>query len=503
LNLSGAIFAGYTQCCRYRIDEAILKMGNRSLFAIFLLISLVIFSSPYPGEAARPYTPYPGVIHLHSRFSSGDHSIEELAQMARERGLKYLVITDHDLAVMEYGLFPFRNLLKRRERRPSIIEAGPRRYLQTIAAIDRAVKEVVVIPGAQSSPYYYWTGNPLRGNLTAHDYRKEILVVGIKDPDFFSAIPVLHHGPSTTLLTSLLPEVLFPLGALILSGLLFQRQRSLGIIALIFSLLFLVNARPLRTSRFTPYDGDRGMAPYQDLMDYAGKTNVLTFWAHPESNFSTEGKKLGPVTLRTKKYVGDLLKARGYTGFPAIYGDTSTMENPGREWDRLLQEYCSGSRQQAVWAIAGADFHGASRSDPLDTYVTVLWSKRLDSSDMLEALQKGRCYAIRQKEGRGLRLDRFQLQTREGKVAWAGETLLTSGAPLLTIEVSLSDLRSSPVKMRIIRNGLVWHEVEGLTPLSLSKRDDGLGKGMSYYRIEVTGRPSLRLISNPIFVEKI
>jgi hypothetical protein len=463
---------------------------------------LVICLAPCTLGAAEEYIAYPGVIHTHSQFSSGRGSIAELAEMATEQDLKYLVVTDHDLLVMEYGIFPFRNLIKRKEKRPSIIQHGPKKYLQEIAAVNRSQKEVVLIPGAESSAYYYWSGGYSKGTLTANDYHREILLVGIDDPGFFTDLPILHHGPSTRLLPALLPEFIFPFIAVILSILLIHRWRWPGIFSLILCLLFLANARPLRTTPYTPYDGDLKVAPYQDLIDYATANGVLSIWAHPESNYYTKGKKLGPITLKTKKYTGALQMARRYTGYSAIYGDTTTMEKPGREWDALLLDTCNGLRDQPAWAFAGTDFHEYKRSDPLDTYLTVAWAERLTQSSLVEALQKGRCYGVRQANGRGLRLDRFHLQSPDGDLAWSGETLSTKGSPLFIFDMSFSDQARLPVHLRVIRNGNIWYEFEGETPLSVTLLDNDLQRGKGYYRLEAIFNRSSRLLSNPIFVEK-
>ena len=55
---------------------------------------------------AGDYIQLPAVIHIQTRFDgSGAHSIDELVDLARERGIAVLVPTDHDLQVMEYGVF--------------------------------------------------------------------------------------------------------------------------------------------------------------------------------------------------------------------------------------------------------------------------------------------------------------------------------------------------------------------------------------------------------------
>ena len=54
----------------------------------------------------------------------GCHSIEELVAKADEKKLGVLVLTDHDQVVMEYGLFPLRHLVKKREEKKSVLRIG-------------------------------------------------------------------------------------------------------------------------------------------------------------------------------------------------------------------------------------------------------------------------------------------------------------------------------------------------------------------------------------------
>ena len=81
-----------------------------NIAAIFL--TLFVFSKTV---VAGEFIQLAGVIHVHSTYSSGRYSIEELVAKAGEKHLEVLVLTDHDLVAMEYGLFPFRNLIKKRE----------------------------------------------------------------------------------------------------------------------------------------------------------------------------------------------------------------------------------------------------------------------------------------------------------------------------------------------------------------------------------------------------
>lgn len=331
-----------------------------------------IWLGPVEGAASEAYVQVPGAIQVHTTFDgSGEHSIDELVQLAKETGVAYLIPTDHDFQVMEYGLFPLTNILKRREERESVIKNGPDKYLQQIDAVNQKQKDVLVIPGVQSSPFYYWTGSPFGPELTANEYRKEMLLIGMEKTEDYLNLPVMHRGFSTRYVKQLLPRFIVTIIAFLSSlYLFFQRGvfRWVGLVLACFSVLLMVNHHPFRSSLFDPYSGDQGVKPFQELINYVNEKGGLTFWAHPESNYAVKGVKLGPATLKTGHYIEDLFYAAGYTGFEAIYGDTITATIPGKQWDKLLLEYCGGERQMPVWGIAGADFHGGKSPQPIDEF---------------------------------------------------------------------------------------------------------------------------------------
>ncbi len=105
------------------------------------------------------------VIHVHSTFSSGRLSPAELVERARAESLDVLVLTDHDRVAMEYGLPPFRRLLKLGVEMKSVVGGGPERFLEEIARLNMGQSSVLLIPGVQSSPFYHWGGSPLQGEL--------------------------------------------------------------------------------------------------------------------------------------------------------------------------------------------------------------------------------------------------------------------------------------------------------------------------------------------------
>ncbi len=457
--------------------------------------------------ASEEFVQVPGVIHIHTTYSSGHYSIDELVVMAKEKGIEVLVITDHDFVVMEYGIFPFRNIFKRREERNSILKAGPEKYLREIERINKKQDDVLVIPGVQSSPFYYWTGSPFDKNLVANDYRKELLLIGMQDTKDYEHLPLLHRGFSTRYTKDLLPRSVSFLVALMLGLYLFFQKGILKLIGgtiSVLSLLLLVNNNPFQSSRYDPYHGDQGMAPFQELINYVNERKGLVFWAHPESAYAMKGVELGPVKLMTKKYPDALIESNNYTGFSAIYGDNITATNPGMHWDRVLNKYCTGKRAWPAWGISGADFHGRNKQDKIDTFQTIflVWSKT--SKEVLDALSKGRVYAVQRSVEARLSLDRFHVKENEtGPVAIMGEGIKIQGIPKIEGRLSVSDGSHHSVKVSLIRAGKVIESFEGKTPLEFQFEDKEVQDGKSYYRLEVHGGKVGKLLSNPIFVVRM
>ena len=480
-------------------------MPMRSVCVSAVVICLLL---PPCVSTAQDWIQLRGVIHVQTRFDgSGRYTIDQLVSMAGQLGLEVLIPTDHDLQVMEYGVFPLRNLIKKREERDSVIKLGPEEYLDGINRVNRRQSEVLVIPGVQSSPFYYWTGSPFKKNLTAHNYRKELLLIGMQDPEDYRNLPLMHRGFSTRYTRELMPKSAVFLVTLFLALYLVSHGgfwRFVGMAIGIFSLLLLINHHPFQSSRFDPYHGDQGIKPFQELIDYVNKRNGMVFWSHPESNFATTGVPIGPVKFITPHYADALIESTGYTGFEAIYGDTITATDPGKHWDRVLTAYCQGRRARPVWGIAGVDFHvGRAKGGAvnLDDFQTVFLVRRKGVDEVLEALRAGRIYAVRKGRQAALTLDRFQIRDDSaGKVAGMGGMLHPKGDPVVAGELSATDRRSHPVTVTLIRGGRVIQTFNGNTPFSFRYRDRFTSPAKTFYRIAVQGKGVGQLLSNPVFV---
>ena len=473
---------------------------------LFFFIACLIVSEPGTSLLAGDYIQLPGVIHVHSTFSSGKYSIGELVSRAENKGLEVLLLTDTYQAVMEYGLFPFQNLIKKREERRSVMKAGPEKYLAEIERFNRQQQSVIIIPGVESSPFYYWTGNPFGKGLTAHDFHKDMLIVGMSNPDDYYSLPSLHGSMSTRYVMDLLPGFLIFLAAFILSIYLVYQKGLLrigGIVVAIISLALMINHHPFKSSRFDSHHGEQGAAPHQDTIDIAHSRGGLTFWAHPESNRYKNGFQVGPVKMMTAPYAEALVTTQNYTGFAALYGDTTTATKPGRHWDRVLLQFCNGERARPVWGIAGSDFKEEKNGHGMDDFLTVFLVKNRDAGDVLKSLERGRVYAVRKSGEFRLSLNEFRIADEVSRrKAIMGEELRSDGQPIVEGKISATDGGRYGVSVMINRGGVIVWSFEGQTPLKFRFVDHEQWSGKTFYRLDVSGKKAGKLLSNPIFVER-
>lgn len=454
------------------------------------------------------YIQVAGLIDIHTDFGDGAHSLEHLVKLAKKRGFNVLFINDHDRMTLEYGVRPFQNILKKKVEKPSINKGKPENYLNTISSVSKKYPEMILIPGAESSPFYYWKGNYFKKNLTVCDWEKHLLIVGLENPRDYRELPILHNGCSTKYVTSLISVGFFLLFIPLIIGLFMLRARKAirysGIIIFIFFLLLIFNNHLFKSSPFDQYHGPQGILPYQLLIDYVNSRGGMVFWNHPEAR-SGRGR-LGSVFRETHPYPHTLVESKSYTGFAALYGDTITVTEPGNIWDRILKEYCSGLRKSPVWGISSADFHeDGSAGERLGNFPTVFLVKNKTKNAILNALKKGRMYAYRGNvDLPQLVLEEFSIYVSEtSRKAVMGEEIVSKGHPTINISISSSGIeRENNLTVRLIRYGELLRSFSGKTPISINFQDYIFEPGKKiYYRLDVRDRKNRKLISNPIFVQ--
>jgi hypothetical protein len=405
--------------------------------------------------------------------------------------------------VMEYGLPPFRNIVKKKVEKNSINKQGAKAYLDSISKVQKKFPDMILIPGSESAAFYYWTGSYFNKNLTAHNHEKRILTIGMENPGDYESLPILHNGATAEYFRMVLPGILLFLCSLAASIYLIKWggfYRITGIIVAVLSVAFIANSNPSRSSPFDQYHGDQGMAPYQLLTDYITLRGGLTFWNYPETKSGI--RRMGPILVDTPPHPEVLEESDGYTGFAALYGDNITVTEPGNAWDRVLTAYCDGTRSRPVWGISTADFHEEGGSgEKLGNFPTVFLLREKSRKGVLEALKNGKMYAYRGNYPQFVRLDEFSVCPPDGiNKGLSGDEIILKDSPRIRISLSATVPFENKVKVRLIRSGELIETFEGTLPMQIDYEDKYFQPGRKiYYRMDMSGCGVL--VSNPVFVK--
>lgn len=477
------------------------KIHIQTMLVLTIFAATCLFFVP----SVIAYKRVPALLDLRTTFSDGAYDPETLVQMAIEKGFRVIFLNDHDRLVMEYGLPPFRNIIKKKQELNSINKSGAVKYLRTIESLRKMHPDVIIIPGTESTPFYYWTGSLFAGNLTAHDPERRILTIGLEKPGDYETLPILHNHLSGTYLRATVPALLaFGISLLISIYFLFNRGwwRITGVVLIILNAGFFINTVFAHPSPFDAYHGKQGMAPYQLFIDAVSKKGGLTFWNYPETRSGV--RTLGPIQVKTLPYPGVLLESNNYTGFAALYGETITITEPGNIWDVALREYCQGYRARPPWGIATADYHKeGGNGQHLGDFQTVLWLAGKSSQSVLTAMKNGRMYACQGKFPQIPKLDEFSVSAAEPATAHrviSGDVLVLARNPRIRITVSGGLRGRDMVQVRLIRSGDLIQTFKGTLPLAIDFTDSLEKPGEKiYYRMDMTGYGTI--ISNPIFVK--
>jgi hypothetical protein len=464
----------------------------------------------------------PAVVHAHSTWSSGDQTLDELIARARSVGVEAIFLTENHLQRFEYGLPPLRNLLRYRVEYPSLLNRGPEAFLQAVQDANARQKDVLLIPGAEVIPHYYWTGGLLQGTLTMHNAQKNTLALGLYRAEDYRSLPAVGNPGAgrwdAASLWLISPALLAVPGVWLLRT---RRRRVVrlqyfqvaverrltgyGILCLGIGAVLLANNFPFRTSLVSPYDSDAGLRPHQAVIDFVNSRGGLSAWSLPEARDHQVVAVAGMrATIHTDPYPSDLLRTDRFTAFGGVYEDTTAFTQPGGGWDRLLTDYLGGRRAAPAWALGEAAYHREGQAGKhFGTVQTVFLVDRKDSAALLGALRAGRFYALQRRPEAGLVLDQFQVLLPERPPAEAGDriTLRAGDRPEVRAAIRATDGRRIAIEALLVRNGIVAHSIRGETPLLFRWSDAGLSVGASlFYRLEVRGSAGHQILSNPILV---
>jgi hypothetical protein len=457
-----------------------------------------------------------GVVHVHTDLSTGEFTLEELAATAAGQGIGALLLAENYLARVEYGLPPFRALTSVAHEERSV-HGRLHVYLDRVARIRAQFPRVLILPGVEVMPHYFWTGSALALDLHLHDTQKNLLVFGIDDAGALRALPAAgNRATGVYSLQSVLdavPVLLVIPGVVLLvykrahrrrlgRAFIVVRRRSwpLGLLLCAIGVAAAVRGWPFTTDPYPTFQ-PFGVAPHQALIDHVDRLGGATIWSFPEARDFGE-RPVGPVRVSwsTEPYGDDLLRSFRYTAFGAVYEDTTRVESPGGAWDRLLREYAAGERSRAPWAIGEAGFHDHSANKKLGTIETVFVVKEHTEAGVLDALKRGRMYARQRTPALALDLAAFAVTAADAS-AGVGETVRAApGTPVsVTATVAASDGGRHEVRVMLIRNGAVAGAWTGMTPLRVA-HDETSESAPVVFRLEARGPAATRVLANPIFV---
>ncbi len=497
-----------------------LRVSRRITIILFAAaMSLVEVTA---GSAAAPAVgqySLRAAVHVHSTMSTGTLNLESLARRAEDQQLDVLILSENFSLRYDYGLQPLEGFLKYHVTFPSVMEFGVQRFLDEVRAVQHRHPNVIIIPGVEVAPHYYWTGSLLRGDLTMHNAQRNLLVIGLEKAEDYELLP--SRGNSCSFMWGWQSVVNgLPLLLLVPAVWLWKSQGPrcsdwrrpasrlrpvLAILLVITCVVLMTNAWPIRTPVYSSHDGTVGYRPYQALIDRAVERGALVFWSMTEArDFSRHSfGPLGTVTIKTEPHPEALVLTRGYTGFGGLYQDARSVIAPGGVWDQLLSSRAVHDQDMFPALIGEVAFHGTTDAGKdLDRVYTVIQTSERTAAGIMAALRRGRTYAVaRGDQNILLRLDEFRV-LNNGQSAGIGETLRGSRNGELIVRVAVSTIDGKPyaARLRIIRSGQVIKQIEGRTPLQIELEDREARRGEPLnYRVEVVGKGG-ELLTNPIYV---
>ena len=468
------------------------------------LVLLGALGAIYPSSALALYIQIDGVADIKTNFSEGCSSIQNLANQAERQKIDVVMFGDYARNSMEFGIKPFERIFKNIIHGPSVLDGGAGGYISEIKENDRQFERTLLIPGVETIPFYFWTGSNYDKNLTAHNWDKHLLVFGMDTAQDFEQLPLPNSNFSKKYTHELLNNfIIIGFIFMVTVGAVYKGYyRKITVPLMLLFALMTLNNHPFQSSPFDPYHGDRGMEPYQNLIDFATSKGALVFWNHMETDSGISQK--GATVLETLPYPDDLLKTRNYTGFQAVGDKPIRQTEPGQQWDQVLMQYLNGNREHPVWGFGGNDyFCEDQKGDRLGSVRTIFLVRERNNDTVLDAMKNGRMYAVRQADANRLSLDEFVVgDQKAGNQVTMGQELVATDFPAIKLKLRSVQGGNKTAQIQIIRNGsLVKVETVSL-PYELTWRDVGVDrKGPVYYRIKAQVSSEDHLVSNPIFVK--
>lgn len=482
---------------------------NVLLSALLLSFAFFLPSLAY-GEG---WPSYRTVIHAHTDVSSGKYDFDELIGVAQGYGIDAVFLTDNHWLGFQYGLPRLEQIAWVSKELPSILNYGPRRYLREIAEANDRQGAVLLIPGMEVIPRYYWEGSPLKGDLTHWNMQRNLMVLGVDDPDFITDLPVSAgyvSGRDTVekfmsralviwLVVAMSLLAWLPKAGAYWAGHSRHKARGQFMLMVLFpSALALMMFNLLQRGKTNDIYGQTvGVDAEQRVIDAAAHKHYFTYWAHPEAS---DDNRFGPIAIRTNPYPDMLRRTRNYNAFGALYEQGNTLYLAGEAWDQVLLDYIQGVRGFPAWALGEMLYHFEGQAGKkLENVETLIWANEKTQQALLHSLKYGRFYSRRRSAGNALVLNEFSINNSDSDASWVNHI---DGTAALHISVSAEKSMSEPVTLTVVKNGKVLREESVHLPATIALDDKvSAATGLSYYRVYLRGAYPLQLVSNPLFVE--
>jgi len=457
---------------------------------------------PFPSFAL--YLQLDTIADVKTNFSDGCASIKDIGNQSERLGIDAVIFGDYARNSIEFGVKPFERIFKNTTEGPSVLDRGASGFISEINDNDRQTKKTLLIPGVETAPFYYWSGSNFDKNLTAHNWDKHLLVVGMGTASEYEQLPLPNSNLSLNYTKTLLNQfILFGFLCMMSMGAVYKGYaRVITVPIMVLFILLTINNHPFRSTPFDAYNGEQGVKPYQNLINYANSKGALVFWNHMES--SSGIRQYGSANLSTFPYPNDLLKTKNYTGFQVVGDAPIQQAEAGQQWDKVLMEYLRGQRNQPVWGYGGNDYLCEDQNgDKLGSVRTIVLVREKNRDALLNAMRKGRMYAVRQADDNRLSLDEFVVEDQKtGQQATFGQELNSTDFPAVKIKLRSIKGGNKTAQIQIIRNGVLAKEETVSLPYELTWRDVNNPKEKkAYYRVKASVNSMDHLISNPIFVK--
>jgi hypothetical protein len=458
----------------------------------------------FPSSSFAIYIQLDTVADVKTNFSEGCASIKDIGNQSERLGIDAVIFGDYARNSIEFGAKPFERIFKNATEGPSVLERGASGFISEVNDNDRQIKETILIPGVETIPFYFWSGSNYDKNLTAHNWDKHLMVIGLPTAQEYEQLPLQNSNLSSKYTDPLLKQfaILAFLFMVSVGAVYKGYARILTVPLMVLLLLLTINNHPFRSSPFDAYHGDQGMQPYQNMIDYANSNGAMVFWNHMEPISSI--RKHGTTSLATVPYPDDLLKTKNYTGFQVVGDHPIQQAEAGQQWDQALMEYLQGQREQPVWGYGGNNYLCEEQNgDRLGSVRTIVLVREKNRDNLLDAIRKGRMYSVRQVDENRLSLDEFIVEDQKtGQQATLGQELTSTDFPAVKIKLRSIKGGNKTARIQVIRNGVLVKQENVSLPYELTWRDVGNDQeGRAYYRIKASVNSMDNLVSNPIFVK--